>query len=145
MDEQRNGLESEALESVEQEPQAPEIIEQVWAVDGVGVVDVTGEVDLSTAPQLKDGLMEAAAVAGPNVIVNLARVSYMDSSGFGTLLGATKKLRPLGGSIHLVGANANIERMLVITRLNTIFILHQSIDEAVAAIRGVPNGQQSAA
>ena len=67
-------------------------------------------------------------------------VTYMDSSGFGTLLSATKRLRPRGGSIHLVGCNDVIARMLHITRLNTIFGLHASEEEALRSLAPSRNG-----
>ena len=97
------------------------------------VVDVSGEVDMGTAPLFKS-VVGTAAEQGGHVIINMAGVTYMDSSGFGTLLSATKKLRPTGGSIHLVGCSEIIERMLQITRLNTILGLHASEEEALNAI-----------
>lgn len=116
------------------EEETPSIIRGVRKVDGASIVEVEGEVDLSTAPQLKDALSEAVD-GGGNVILDLSRVGYMDSSGFGMLLGATKRLRPLGGSVHLFGANPSIARMLLITRLNTIIALHETEDAALQAIR----------
>ena len=97
------------------------------------VVDVRGEIDLSTVPVFKDAL-SAATETGSHVIINMTDVSYMDSSGFGTLLSAKKKLRPNGASIHLVGCNDVIARMLHITRLNTIFSLHATEDDALSAL-----------
>ncbi len=97
------------------------------------VVDVRGEIDLSTVPVFKDAL-GAATEKGSHVIINMTDVTYMDSSGFGTLLSAKKKLRSNGGSIHLVGCNEVIARMLHITRLNTIFNLHASEDDALRSL-----------
>lgn len=111
----------------------PQIIRQVRTEDGVTVVEAQGEIDLATTSQLAAALHEAA-LTSPQVIVDLSAVTYMDSSGFGTLLGATKKLRPGGGTLYLVGCRPNIERMLVITRLNTIFSIHKNEAEARAAI-----------
>jgi anti-anti-sigma factor len=103
--------------------------------EDVYIVDVKGQIDIATTPAFKEILGEAADGSNGHVIVNMADVAYMDSSGFGTLLGATKRLRPAGGAIHLVGCNEVIERMLRITRLNTILSLHASEDEALQAIR----------
>jgi anti-sigma B factor antagonist len=103
--------------------------------EDVCVVDVRGEIDLFTAPVFKDAV-GVATERGGHVIINLTGVNYMDSSGFGTLLSATKKLRPSGGSIHLVGCNDVIQRMLQITRLNTIFGMHASEDEAFKSLPG---------
>ncbi len=124
-----NENEQEALEAAPE----PQIIRQTRTDDEVAVVEVQGEVDLATTPQLASALYEAAGT-GLQVIVDLSAVTYMDSSGFGTLLGATKKLRPGGETLYLVGCSANIERMLVITRLNTIFSIHRTEAEARAAI-----------
>jgi anti-sigma B factor antagonist len=123
----------------------PQIIRQTRTEDGITVVEAEGEIDLATTPQLSAALYEAAIIS-PHVIVDLSSVTYMDSSGFGALLGATKKLRPEGGTLYLVGCSANIERMLVITRLNTIFGIHRTEAEArnaIAASEGGPDGLES--
>lgn len=103
--------------------------------DDVSVVDVRGEIDLATVPQFKEAV-SAAAEQSSHVVINLADVTYMDSSGFGTLLSANRRLRPEGGSLYLVGCNEIIQRMLSITRLNTIFSVHESEDDALRAIPG---------
>ena len=97
------------------------------------VVDVRGEIDISTVPVFSEA-MTTATETHDHVIINMNDVTYMDSSGFGTLLSATKRLRPRGGSIHLVGCNEVIARMLHITRLNTIFGLHASEEDALRAL-----------
>jgi anti-sigma B factor antagonist len=132
--------------SIENEPEAleptpePEIIRETRTENGITVVEAQGEIDLATTPQLSAALYEAA-MANPHVIVDLSAVTYMDSSGFGALLGATKKLRPGGGTLYLVGCSPNIERMLVITRLNTIFGIHATEAEARRAIAIAESGQ----
>lgn len=109
------------------------LVADLQVADPVCVVALQGEIDLSTAPLLQEALRDATARA-PHVILDMGRVSYMDSSGFGTLLGATKRLRPQGGSLHLVGCNPTIERMLQITRLDTLFDTHRSEEDARRAI-----------
>lgn len=99
------------------------------------VVDLVGEVDVYTAPALKDALNQAIERGQRHLIVNMERVTYMDSSGFGMLLSAMKRVRPEGGSINLVQCNKAIARMLTITRLNTIFFLHSSVEEAIDRIQ----------
>jgi anti-sigma B factor antagonist len=100
----------------------------------VTVVDVCGEIDLSTATLFAKAVTVALEQAR-HIVINLRGVTYMDSSGFGTLLSATKRLRPLGGTVHLVGCNDLIARMLQITRLCTVFALHDSEEDALRAIR----------
>src|ERR1700712_1970357 len=89
--------------------------------DDVPVLDVIGEIDIYTTPQFKEAVSAAIDENKPAIVINMIQVTYMDSSGFGTLLSATKRLRPLDGALYLSGCNDSIQRMLQITRLNTIF------------------------
>lgn len=100
-------------------------------VGGTTILDVVGEIDVYTAPQFKEAVNNVLANGQKHLIINMANVSYMDSSGFGTLLSATKKLRPVGGTVNLVKCNNAIDRILKITRLNTVFSVYDSVDEAV--------------
>lgn len=103
--------------------------------NGIPVIDVSGEIDLYTAPAFRDILRQAVDDGHRRILVNMSRVRYVDSSGFGTLLGATKRLRPTGGSINLVGCNPSIQKMLRVTRLSTVFGVFDAEDEAIAALQ----------
>ncbi len=103
-------------------------------VEGTRILDVVGEIDVYTAPQFKEAVNDVIASGQKHLLVNMAGVTYMDSSGFGTLLSATKRLRPQGGSVNLVRCNSAIDRILRITRLNTIFSTFDNIDEAIQAV-----------
>ena len=103
-------------------------------VDGFRLLDVAGEIDVYTAPQFKEAVNQIINSGQKDLIINMERVSYMDSSGFGTLLSATKRLRPEGGTVNLVACNSAIDRMLRITRLNTVFGTFQTVDEALGAV-----------
>ncbi|MBW3623328.1 MAG: STAS domain-containing protein [Armatimonadetes bacterium] len=100
---------------------------------GIPVVDVAGDIDVYTFPRFKEHLSQINEEGHTHLLVTLEQVHYMDSSGFGALLGATKRLRPEGGTLGLVGSNQVITRMLKITRLNTIFDMFDSENEAVEA------------
>lgn len=108
-------------------------------LDGVPVLDVVGEIDIYTTPQFKEAVSAAIDENKPAIIINMTQVTYMDSSGFGTLLSATKRLRPLDGALYLTGCNDSIQRMLQITRLNTIFGVYATEDEALAAAKSAPS------
>lgn len=105
--------------------------------NGLTILDVVGEIDVYTAPQFKEAVNQIINTGQHELIINMANVSYMDSSGFGTLLSATKRLRPEGGTVNLVACNGAIDRMLRITRLNTVFGTFQTMDEALGAIKAV--------
>ena len=104
-------------------------------IEGNKVLDVAGEIDVYTAPQFKDAVNSILAAGQKHLLINMAKVTYMDSSGFGTLLSATKRLRPEGGTVNLVRCNSAIDRILKITRLNTIFETFDSVDEAVNSVK----------
>jgi anti-sigma B factor antagonist len=107
---------------------------EVQELSGVHVVRVAGEIDVYTSPELKSALNKAITSGAVNLVVDLTAVDYMDSSGFGTLLGATKRVRPKGGTINLVGCSEAVARMLTITRLNTIFGVFSSLDDALKSM-----------
>lgn len=106
----------------------------VGEVSGIPVVKVAGEIDVYTVPEFKSAVNKAMEAGAKYLVVDLTDVGYMDSGGFGTLLGATKRLKPKGGGIDLVGCSEAIERMLRITRLDSIFGVYGTVDEAVAAV-----------
>lgn len=106
-------------------------------IDGKRVLDVVGEIDVYTAPQFKEAVNSIVDAGHKHLFINMAGVTYMDSSGFGTLLSATKRLRPKGGTVNLVKCNSAIDRILRITRLNQVFATYDNIDEAIQATQEV--------
>jgi len=103
-------------------------------VKGYVVLDVAGEVDVYTAPNFKEALHKVIDDGQRHLIVNMEQVTYMDSSGFGTLLGALKRVRSDGGTVNLVKVSGAIDRMLNITRLNTIFNVLPSVEDAITKL-----------
>jgi anti-sigma B factor antagonist len=101
-------------------------------VQNIPVLDVAGEIDIYTTPQFKEAVSAVIDEGVPAIVINMKKVNYMDSSGFGTLLSATKRLRPMNGSLYLANCNDAINRMLQITRLNTIFGVYTTEQEALA-------------
>jgi anti-sigma B factor antagonist len=106
----------------------------VRQVEGTPVLFVTGEIDIYTAPLFKQAVVNLVSEGTKDVVIDLSGVTFMDSSGFGTLLGATRRLRPSGGGLHLSGPNSTIQRMLKLTRLDTIMRIYESAGEAVRAV-----------
>ncbi len=104
-------------------------------IDGVPVLHVTGEIDIYTSPLFKEAINELIAAGHPNILIDMAEVAFMDSSGFGTLLSASKPLRPVGGSLSLVGCNEAITRMLDITRLNTLVPVFVTLNDALTHVQ----------
>ena len=100
------------------------------------VLAVAGEIDVFTAPLFKQAVVNLVAEGHRHLFLDMREVLFMDSSGFGALLGATKRLRPEGGSLNLIGCNRTMQRMLHLTRLDTILGMFETEEEAMAAIQG---------
>jgi len=99
-------------------------------VEGIPILNAVGEIDLSTASIFKKAIGDVIASGYNHVLIDMTQVVFMDSSGFGTLLSAIKILRPQNGTLALAGCNDAVNRMLDITRLNTLF--HVYPDRGVA-------------
>src|SRR5947208_12473988 len=74
------------------------------AVGDHTVLEVGGEVDVYTAPRLRERLIELVDGGAKHVVVDLSRVEFLDSTGLGVLVGALKRLRAVDGSLGLVCA-----------------------------------------
>jgi anti-anti-sigma factor len=103
--------------------------EQQTAGGGV-VVTVTGEIDVDTTDVLADALARAADVAAV-VVADLTAVTFMDSTGLNTLLGAHRDLAARGGRLALVGAQPAVRRVLELTGVDTVIPLHPNIRQAL--------------
>ncbi len=96
------------------------------------VVAVTGEVDIATAPKLREKLVELASQGAQQVVVDLNGVEFLDSTGLGVLIGGMKRLRGLDGDLTLVCTQPRILKVFEITGLNRAFTIYESVDSAVA-------------
>ena len=114
----------------------------VQRVSGFPVLCVSGEIDIYTAPLFKQAVVRLVSEGNNDVIIDLSQVTFMDSSGFGTLLGATRRLRPSGGGLYIAGPNSTIQRMLRLTRLDTIMRIFESPQQAAAALSGSPQDEK---
>jgi len=95
------------------------------------VVHVSGEVDVYTAPMLREELAALIDAEHANLVVDLAEVSFMDSTGLGVLVGALKKIRTLGGELRLVIDQEKVLKVFRITALTQVFPIYATLDEAL--------------
>ena len=100
---------------------------------GYLVVEVTGEIDVYTAPQLRERLIALVEGGARQVIVDLGRVEFLDSTGLGVLVGALKRLRGVGGELFLVCGQERLLKIFRITGLDRVFTLYDSVDAVTAA------------
>ena len=108
--------------------------------DGVASVAVAGEVDLHTAPALKQALSESIDQGGRHVLVDLSRATFIDSTTLGVLMGAVKRLRPAGGELAIACNDPNIRKIFEITLLDRIFEIYPTPEEALRHLSS-GNGQ----
>jgi len=94
------------------------------------VVEVTGDLDMGTTPQLRDQLHEVIQGGARSVVVDLAGVGFMDSSALGALVVAFKDLRQRGGRLSLAAVRRPVRTVLSITSVDQII---DSYDTAVEA------------
>ncbi len=109
-----------------------DIMLRTHQMDGATIVEVGGEVELHSAQQLRDALLQAGESERPCVVVDLSRISFIDSTGLGVLVGALKRVREKG-SLSVVCPQRSIRRVFEITGLLQAFSFHQNLAEAVGA------------
>jgi anti-sigma B factor antagonist len=99
------------------------------------VLRIAGEVDLYSAPQLRDRVIQLLADGIRHIVADLREVDFLDSTGLGAFVGSLKRLREQGGSLNLVTSPGRISQLFHLTGLVRVFALHQSIPEAITGDR----------
>lgn len=87
------------------------------------------------AVSLNEKLHELIEKNNTNVVVNLSKVKFMNSSGLGMMIGALTTMRKAGGDLRIANATDKIESLLIITKLITVFKHYKSLDEAVDSFK----------
>ncbi len=97
------------------------------------LIDVLSpRIDAASAIQFKDSVWMACADGPPRVILNLARVDFIDSSGLGAIVAAKKYLGP-DRSLELAGLTPKVWKVFRLTRMDTVFRIHDSADDIFAS------------
>jgi anti-sigma B factor antagonist len=107
---------------------------------GSSVVSVAGEIDVYTAPSLRERLNDLVASGHYHVIVDLSAVEFMDSTGLGVLVGGLNRVRTHDGTLRLVCAQEKILKVFRITGLTKVFPIFATLTEALAAPDDQPAG-----
>lgn len=110
-------------------------LETVTAGADCAVLRIAGEVDVYSAPQLRDRVIQLLADGIPHIIADLREVDFLDSTGLGALVGSLKRLREQDGSLKLVTGEGRIPQLFRLTGLVRVFALHQSVPEAITGDR----------
>lgn len=105
------------------------------------VVSVAGEIDVYTAPSLRERLAELDAQGISDIVVDMSAVEFLDSTGLGVLVGGLKRARLRGGGLRLVSDQEKILKILRITGLIRVFPIHPDLTSALAAGEPAPDPQ----
>lgn len=97
------------------------------------VVSVAGEIDVYTAPKLREQIVALVDEGHYHLIVDMSGVEFLDSTGLGVLVGGLKRVRAHDGSLSLVCNEERILKIFRITGLTKVFPIHSTVDEAVRA------------
>ncbi len=101
-------------------------------VDGTTIVAVGGEIDVYTAPKLRDKITELVADGVYQIVIDMEAVEFLDSTGLGVLVGGLKKVRAHDGSLELICTQDRLLKIFRITGLAKVFVIHESADAALA-------------
>ena len=109
---------------------------EVKDIGGAAVLDVRG--NLMGGPEtisVHDKVKELIETDRKNVVIDLSRVKWMNSSGLGTIMGCLTSLKNAGGELKLCGVTEKVKSLFIITKLITLFETYGTVDEAVKAFK----------
>jgi anti-sigma B factor antagonist len=106
----------------------------IRCVDNTAIVDVSGDIDLASSPEVRKALLhEVRDNRRPRVVMNLSEVRYIDSSGVASLVEGLKASRDIGSRFILVGLSGPAREVLQLSRLVKVFEIYDTEGEALAA------------
>ena len=108
-------------------------LETVGPYGDCAVLRVGGEIDLYTAPTLREGLSNLVATGVRHVVLETSDVTFLDSTGLGVLVDGRKRLRAHDGSLALASDQERIVRLLRLTGLTRFFPPYATVAEAIEA------------
>ena len=102
-------------------------------LDKITIFDISGDIDLSTSPQLRKAMLhELKELRMPRVVLNLKAVRYIDSSGVASLGEGLKASRDVGSRLVLFGLNTTVREVLQLSKLVKIFEIYENEEQALA-------------
>jgi anti-sigma B factor antagonist len=104
----------------------------VWHHGDRATIQVGGELDLATCPQLQAVLVELVDRGCHHLILDLEQVTFLDCAGIGVLVDARRRVQEHGGSLKLVRPTRRVERVLALTGMTTVFPIDTSLGEPLA-------------
>src|SRR5438128_1216825 len=100
---------------------------------GVVVVGVDGQLIVGNRQELKQKVLDTLEGGGKKFVIDFTKTGYIDSSGLGVLVSLSKKIREQGGDLRLCGLNEDLQTLFELTKLDTLFAIARTPEEALAA------------
>jgi anti-sigma B factor antagonist len=97
------------------------------------ILVIVGEIDLYNAPEIKDVIHKLIEERSYNVIIDLEKVSYIDSSGIGALISSLSNLKKYQGGLKIINVYASVKKVFELTKLTSFFEIYNSEAEAVSS------------
>ena len=98
---------------------------------GVTVVVPSGRLDVAGAPSLKEAVGDAIKNGTPRLVIDMEGVSFVDSTGLGSVIAALKQIRSSQGDLRLAAPNQQVRGVLELTTLDRVFPYYSTVEEAL--------------
>jgi anti-sigma B factor antagonist len=115
------------------EADVPSFQVEVITAGDCAVLRVVGEVDVYTAPELRQQVIKLVDSGVRHVVADLSSVDFLDSSGLGVLVGGLKRLRTQQGTLEIVASGGQILHLFEMTGLSRAFTIRPSVVAAITA------------
>ena len=102
-------------------------------IDGHTVLAFVGEIDVHTASELRDRVLDRYRAGHTRLVIDLTGVPFIDSTGLSVLVGALKRIRTAGGSLQIVITDEPVLEVFRVTGLHRLFTIRSSITDAITA------------
>ena len=106
---------------------------EVTKQDGITLIDVEGQLIVGIRLDLKQKVLQELEGGERKFLIDFDRTGYIDSSGLGVLVSLSKKIREQGGDLRLANLNEDLRTLFELTKLDTLFQISDSRDEALAS------------
>lgn len=118
------------MDNIEREGAELDII--LESIGAYSLIGLSGEVDVYSAPKLRETIKDLVDEGSYNIIVDLEKVAFLDSTGLGVLVGGLKRVKHHDGELGIICGQEKILRIFRITGLTKVFPIYASRDEVLA-------------
>ena len=102
--------------------------------DNITILDLSGEVEVSQAPKLRDVLINLLEQNSGRLLVNMTDVVYIDSAGLSVLIAANRQAQKIGGGFGISNPQPTVQQVFRLTRMNQVFQIYDTVTEGITAL-----------